>query len=152
MRIEDASASDLPAIRTLLQALNLPFEDLGRPLQRFLVARDGAALAGCVALEGEGPAALLRSLAVPASRQGQGLGRALHREALALARRTGLAELYLLTTTARGFFAREGWGPVDRAAAPAALQATPEFAALCPSTAVCMTRLVAGEEKAGATL
>jgi arsenate reductase len=137
-RIGPAAPGDLPAIRTLLERLHLPTSDLGGPGQTFLVARSGGELVGTVALELHGEDALLRSLAVHPRLQSTGLGKALHREAVARARRTGTRALYLLTTTAAPFFEKAGFQRIDRAAAPPALASSPEFAALCPSTAVCM--------------
>jgi amino-acid N-acetyltransferase len=138
VRIDDATPADLPAVRALLESLELPAEDVGAPNQSFLIARDGGDLAGCVGLERHGDAVLLRSLAVPAARQGRGLGRALHGRALGVARATGVREVYLLTTTAEGFFAREGYARVDRSAVPLPVRDSPEFRTLCPATAVCM--------------
>jgi amino-acid N-acetyltransferase len=46
--------------------------------------------------------------------------------------------VYLLTTTAAPLFRRFGFVSADRASAPSALSASPEFAALCPSSATCM--------------
>jgi len=141
--IESGTTADLPAIRLLLDALRLPTHDLGAPNQRFLVARDGSEIAGCVALERYGDFALLRSLAVLAPRQGHGLGSALHEKALGFARETGVANLFLLTTTAEGFFARKGCARIDRNLVPAPVQASPEFRSLCPARAVCMAQRLA---------
>jgi N-acetylglutamate synthase-like GNAT family acetyltransferase len=143
IQVESATPADLPAIRELLQRLDLPAQDLGAPNQRFLVARDGVELAGCVALENYGDAALLRSLAVPPSRQRQGLGNTLHERALGVAREAGITDVFLLTTTAETFFARQGYARVARSAVPAPVQASPEFRSLCPAAAVCMTRRLA---------
>jgi amino-acid N-acetyltransferase len=135
-----ATEADLPEIKALLAASKLPAEDVGAATQRFLVVRDGPELAGCVALEGDGPDVLLRSLAVAPGRQGHGLGQALHEQALELARAAHARQVWLLTTTAAKFFDRAGYERVERGTAPPALQASPEFKSLCPSTAVCMTR------------
>lgn len=140
LAFENATTADLPAIRELLVSLNLPAQDLGAPNQRFLVARDGGELAGCVGLETYGHVALLRSFAVAVPRQGNGIGRALHEKALRVARASGINYVFLLTTTAEKFFAREGYSRVDRGTVPAPVQASAEFRSLCPATAVCMTK------------
>ena len=85
-----------------------------------------------------GPAALLRSLAVTATRRGEGLGRRLTLAALALARRQGVDRVYLLTETAEGFFARFGFEPVERAAVDPAVKRSVEFTSACPASAVAM--------------
>jgi N-acetylglutamate synthase-like GNAT family acetyltransferase len=140
IRIENATTMDWPAIRDLLDGLKLPAQDLGAETQMFLVARDGDELTGCVGLETYGEVALLRSLAVPVSRQGRGLGSALHQRALGVARNSGITDVFLLTTTAESFFASEGYVRVDRNTVPAPVQASAEFRSLCPATAVCMTK------------
>ncbi len=134
-----AAPADLPAVRALAGAAALPVDDLGAPHQVFLVAREAGAVVGCVGLELYGDAALLRSLAVEPARRGTGLGAALHEAAVREARARGVARLWLLTTTAERFFARRGFARVDRASVPAAVAASPEFAALCPASAACMT-------------
>ena len=49
-----------------------------------------------------------------------------------------LAELYLLTTTAEGFFPRLGWEPVARAELPAELAGSQELRGACPASAAAM--------------
>ncbi|MGR8918854.1 MAG: hypothetical protein ACU85V_04495, partial [Gammaproteobacteria bacterium] len=49
----------------------------------------------------------------------------------------------LLTETAAAFFEHLGYSRAPRAAAPATIAATAEFASLCPDTAVCMRRVIA---------
>jgi N-acetylglutamate synthase-like GNAT family acetyltransferase len=52
-----------------------------------------------------------------------------------------VAQVYLLTTTAAGYFARKlGFAPVERASAPKAIQATHEFSQACPQTAALLVR------------
>jgi amino-acid N-acetyltransferase len=80
----------------------------------------------------------LRSVAVAPGERGRGTGIALVGDRLAAAQTAGLASVYLLTTTAAPLFRRFGFADADRASAPGALAASPEFAALCPSTATCM--------------
>ncbi len=140
VRYEDATVADLHAIRVLLETVDLPTADVDVATQRFLVARAGDDVLGCVALEPHGEDVLIRSLAVSPLRQGRGLGRTLHARALALAREGGFKTAYLLTTTAERLFAREGYERIERSAVPAAVRASAEFAALCPASAVCMAR------------
>jgi len=139
--VEPARPGDLPAIRALLQAERLPHEDLTtRHLDNFLVLRDGAALWAVAGLERHGRDGLLRSVTVaPACRRG-GLGGAMVGAAEGRARALGLGALYLLTTTAADFFARRGYRRIAREDAPAPLQASREFSALCPASATCMVK------------
>ena len=138
--IRPASPDDLPALRELLRAAALPASDVGQGPQRFLLAWEGGRLVGSVGLELHGRDGLLRSLAVLPGLRGRGLGAELLRRALELAAARGVGDVYLLTTTAERWFARRGFARIGREQAAAALQATPEFAALCPSTAACMVR------------
>ncbi len=133
-----AVPADLDAIRALLRRLHLPAEDVGLGHQSFLAARSGGELVGCVGLERYGDAALLRSLAVVPRLQATGLGKRLSAEVVAEARRAGVRTLYLLTTTAAPFFERAGFRRVERASAPPAVAASPEFKALCPASAACL--------------
>ncbi|BDG04717.1 arsenic resistance N-acetyltransferase ArsN2 [Anaeromyxobacter oryzae] len=138
--IVPAAAADLEAVRALLESANLPVADLGSRDQHFLVARDGEAVVGCVALEQYGTVALLRSLAVAPARRGAGLGRALFDAIVIEARRRGIEEAYLLTTTIEPFAARRGFVRVDRASVAPAVRASAEFRTCCPASAVCMAR------------
>jgi amino-acid N-acetyltransferase len=133
--------ADLPAVRALLAAAGLPVADLtAARLDGFWGCGESPDLTGVVGLEIYGTVALLRSLAVAPAWRGRGLGAALLAHAERAARRRGLAALYLLTTTAEAFFSRRGYVRLPRAAAPSVLRQTTEFAALCPASAVCLTR------------
>lgn len=133
-----AGAGDLPAVRDLLRRCELP-ADL-EVAADCLLARRGKVLVGCVALERYGADALLRSLAVGPEQRGEGLGRALVQRITRRARALGARRLWLLTTTAADYFATLGYVRVERASAPARLQASSQFAGVCPSTAACMVR------------
>jgi amino-acid N-acetyltransferase len=139
IRFESATPADLPAVRTLLERCDLPTEDLQpQHLEHFVVCREAGQLVGTVGLELHGDAGLLRSLAVVPERRGKGVGHELWARVRAQAARVGIGRLYLLTTTADGLFSRWGFERVARDAVPRAIQATPEYSALCPSTAVVM--------------
>ncbi|MCB1748753.1 MAG: GNAT family N-acetyltransferase [Gammaproteobacteria bacterium] len=118
----------------------LPVADLEASQVELLGAWSSGELVGVIGLECHGRDALLRSLAVCAERRGQGIGTRLVGALEARARGAGVERLWLLTETAASFFAARGYRRVDRAAAPAALAASREFAALCPATATCMAR------------
>ena len=139
--ISPAVAGDLPAVHRLLEASSLPAADVtAAMLAHFLVARRGGGLAGVIGLEPLGEVGLLRSAAVAAEERGRGLGLALTEAIERHARILGVRRLYLLTTTAAGFFGRLGWRAVPRAEAPAAIQGTTEYRELCASTSVCMVK------------
>lgn len=138
--IHPATSDDRTAIVALLEAAGLPHDLPKEILPEFRVLRVEGSVRGVVGLEPVGQTALLRSLAVDPAVQGQGYGTALVREAEAHAREQGLDVLYLLTTTAAGFFAELGYKPAARAEVPSAIAQTDEFARLCPDTATCMQK------------
>jgi N-acetylglutamate synthase-like GNAT family acetyltransferase len=91
--------------------------------------------------------ALLRSLAVPPEARGEGIGlrllEALERDAV----QAGIGGVYLLTTTAAGFFEVHGYERMAQRALPLSIQNTEAAAHLCPDRAVCMQkRLCAADE------
>lgn len=144
MMVVGAQAADLTEIRALLAASGLTGEDLTPAhLGSFWIRRDAPGIVGVVGLEPRGRAALVRSLAVRADGRGQGLGAALLAHAESQAGALGVETLYLLTTTGETFFAAHGYAVTPRETAPPQIQATAEFAGLCPSNSVCMTKRVA---------
>lgn len=141
MHIELATLPDKPAIEQLLAAENLPTDDLNDALlSGFFVAREGTSLCGTVAIEKLGSAVLLRSLAVKPECRGRGLGQQLVARAETAARDSGVDGIYLLTTTARDFFARLGYRVATREEAPPAIAGSTEFRSLCPASAVFMAK------------
>jgi amino-acid N-acetyltransferase len=81
---------------------------------------------------------LLRSAVVAEAYRGRGIGDRLTVDRLSWARRQGLHEVWLLTTTAADWWPRFGFSVAVRREAPDALQASPEFAGACPASAVAM--------------
>jgi amino-acid N-acetyltransferase len=140
-----AVKQDLPRITALLHACALPADDLTSALlTRFLTAQADGRIVGCAGLEPlEGSVALIRSLAVQPDRRGLGIASRLCDEIEAQARAAGIVALYLLTTTASGYFAARGYHRVDRDALPASVRATAQFVELCPTNAVAMKKDVA---------
>ena len=139
--IRQATTGDLPAIGQILQNAGLPFSDIGPAhLPDFLVVEKDGAIVGCVGIERFGSDALLRSLAVDASRQGTGQGRHLVEGVEKHARQSGIARLFLLTASASGFFEDHGYREIGRETAPESLRRSTQFAELCPASAVCMEK------------
>ncbi|GBF04812.1 hypothetical protein DAERI_020409 [Deinococcus aerius] len=127
----------------MLAALNLPTAGVGEHLGGYLLAEDGDGhVLGLAGLETHDRVGLLRSVAVTPSARGQGVAARLIGEVLDQARARGLQHLYLLTTTAEGyfprFFPRFGFVRVPRSVAPAPLLASREFQDACPGSATLM--------------
>ena len=133
------TGAELGAIEALIRASTLPAEVVrDRFPEAYVVARRDGEVVGVAALESHDQVGLLRSVAVAPGERGRGTGIALVADRLATAWANGLASIYLLTTTAAPLFHRFGFAVADRAGAPAALTASPEFAALCRASAACM--------------
>ena len=131
----------LAAVTRLLGEAALPSADLTEAkLAHFLSHGAAEAPEGIIGLELYPPVALLRSLAVASNVRGRGVGRALLADAERYARSQEVQDLYLLTTTAERFFAREGYERVPREAAPPAIQETVEFSTLCSASAALMRK------------
>lgn len=132
-------------VRELLAACNLPTSDLQAVcFEQFFGCGREDEPKGVVGLELHGNAALLRSLAVDEAMRGRGCGSRLVAEAEQYAARNGAQSLYLLTTTAEGFFRRLGYVCIDRASAPEAIRQTSQFSGLCPSSSVVMMKALGG--------
>jgi amino-acid N-acetyltransferase len=137
--IDRANPQDEEAIKELLAACDLPYQDLTVTyLENFLVLRNEGKLVGCAGMEIYTTDALLRSMAVREGLRNHGLGTRLLGEIEAAAWARGIQTVYLLTTTAEIFFHRHGYTRIEHRSAPDALQGSQEFQSLCPSTAICM--------------
>ncbi len=128
-------------VEDLLAANGLPVADLaaGSPVVLF-AQRGSVGLEGVVGIEVLGRAGLVRSLAVTERSRKRGLGRQLVRQLETWAVRHGLEELWLLTTTAAGFFERRGYVRSERESAPDVVRRSEQFASLCPASAVLMRK------------
>jgi amino-acid N-acetyltransferase len=138
MNIHAATTADVPDILTLLRASALPTAGIERYVETALVVRDSERLLGCAAVEVYGQAGLLRSVAVDPERRGEGLGERLTKAALELARKRGVRNIYLLTTTASHFFPRFGFTAIPRAELDPALEQSEELRGACPASALAM--------------
>jgi amino-acid N-acetyltransferase len=133
-----ATSGDLPGVLALLRQCKLLEDGVAEAIDAFWVARSARGLIGCAGLETYGGFGLLRSVAVDESARGSGLGARLVARVAAAARARGLSHLFLLTTTATGFFERRGFHRVERAAVPVQVAESWEFRVGCPETAVAM--------------
>lgn len=145
LRTELASASpaDEPKIRQVLSSCGLPHEDIApEHLHHFWILKEKKQIIGVIGLQVLRPFALLRSLAVDPLFRNRGLGSQLTQQAEKYADSLNIQGLYLLTTTAEGFFAKRGYQKVPRETIPNQIQGTAEFRSMCPVTAVCMMKFI----------
>ena len=140
MVIERAKKSDLPDVLRLLERHQLPLADVDNHIDTMVVARNAGRVVGVAGLELYADGALLRSVAVDPALQGQGVGHQLTECALAMAREHGVENVFLLTTTAEGFFPKFGFAPIQRNDVPASVQSSVEFQSACPASAVAMRK------------
>jgi len=138
LHFRPAAAADWPSIADLLLAAKLPLEGASEHLANFIVGEAGGRVMCVGGFEQYGTSALLRSVAVSEELRGSGVGELLLRTVRDAAQSRGVAELFLLTTTAAGFFGKRGFAVIARAEAPAALQASREFQGVCPASATAM--------------
>jgi len=140
--IGPAGWEDTAAVYALIEEAGLPSP--GIRLQypdAYAIAWRRGEIVGVAGLEVYGTAGLLRSVAVARPLRGAGMGRRLVADRLAAARALGLDAVYLLTTTAGGYFEALGFAPAPR---PAVLAASPELTDGCPSSATCMVLRLRG--------
>ena len=135
-----ADEETLGYVEDLLMRNDLPAEDVRENPGTFYVARTGDERVGAGGIEQYGADGLLRSVVVEESARGEGVGTELCATLEAVAREAGVERLYLLTTTAAGFFAGRGYAEIEREAAPERVRDTTEFAALCPASATCLRK------------
>ena len=145
--ITRASDADGPSILQLLRDSELPIDGLVDHLNTAFVARDGAAIVGCAAVEMYPDGALLRSVAVTPAARGRGVGERLAEAAITLARSLQAPALYLLTTTAESYFPRFGFVRTTRDQVPRDVQQSIEFRSACPASAIVMRKSLDERER-----
>ncbi len=136
------ATSDWPRLHAALNAAGLPSSDLLLPGRRFFrlgLEGEAACYGG---LEGDGPEMLLRSVVVPSSARGRGVGRVIVQALKAEAVRLGAVRLHLLTTTAAAFSQGLDYRSAERVAAPPAIAATAQFTSLCPGSAAYLVKRI----------
>lgn len=141
--LEPLPADDLEELAVTLREADLPHQDLVGLAKRFFCASIAGEIVGYVGLEISGADALLRSAVIFIRARHRGHGRAMIERLLAVASESGIERVWLLTSSAPGFFARLGFADVNRATVPSALAASDEFSLPACASAVCMVRELA---------
>lgn len=135
------TAKERKAVISVLQEKNLPVSDIdGEKILYALML--GGKIIGTAGLEVFEDCALLRSVSIVNEEQGKGLGKMINRQVENYAKEAGINCLYLLTTTAKDFFEKQGYSVIKREDTPKAVKQTAEFTSLCPSTAVVMKKRI----------
>jgi amino-acid N-acetyltransferase len=123
----------------LLKENDLPTSDLDSAKDLFALLKKDAVV-GTGGLEFFSGCALLRSVSVRKDQQGKGLGRFINHELEKISKQRRITCLYLLTTTAKEFFEKEGYGVISREETPLQIKSTSEFSSLCPASAIVMKK------------
>jgi amino-acid N-acetyltransferase len=138
--LREAALADRPAVENLLTELKLPVAGVVDWLDRFWIAEADGRIVGVAGVEIYRDGALLRSVAVHPGWRSGGLGRTLVDRALDGAKRAGVRDVFLLTTTAERYFPQLGFEGITREAVPPGVQGSIEFREACPASAVVMRR------------
>jgi amino-acid N-acetyltransferase len=125
----------------LLQQHGLPVSDIDDDKLLYLLM-DGDKIIGTAGLEIFEDCALLRSVSVKKEEQGKGYGKVINEQIEKYVKESGINCLYLLTTTAKDFFDKQGYCAIKREESPEVLKQTAEFTSLCPSSAVVMKKRI----------
>jgi len=126
---------------SLLKENELPTSDIDESKILFALTK-GSYVIGTGGLEFFDDCALLRSLSVRPGWQGRGLGKIITRQLEQVCREKGVADVYLLTETAQGFFNKEGYLAINRADAPLAIKKCSQFITVCASSGILMHKNV----------
>jgi amino-acid N-acetyltransferase len=128
-------------LRAALTRAGLPAEDIataGPYFWRFSTGDDVPA--GFGGLEVYGTDALMRSVVTLPPLRGRGIGQAIVKALEAEAVVMKCRSVFLLTTTARGFFEKLGYAEIGRSDVPASIRATAQFVSFCPDSAAVMVK------------
>lgn len=134
-----AAETDRKGLTSLLSAVNLPTNDLPASLESFLLVKGGSKIIGCIGLEVYKKTALLRSFATDSTYRNQKIGQKLFEGIIDLAKSLGVEIIFLITTTAEGYFSKRGFQITARENVPGEVKATSQFSDVCPSTALVMS-------------
>lgn len=138
--IAQAVDQDLLDVLALLKEVNLPVEGVADHLRYFFVAQEGHRIVGCAGIEIYKDVGLIRSVAIHPSFQGHGLGRKLVERIHSFAIQKDLKEIYLITDTAKQFFAKLSYVVIPRDHVDPKIKQSIEFTLVCATSGVCMVK------------
>ena len=140
--IKKMNTREIPYARKLLKDNGLPFSDIeNESIQLFSIAQENQNI-GIIGFEKCGKSGLLRSFVIEEQYRSKGIGAQVLSDFEKLVSELEISDLYLLTTTADKFFARNGFEVFDRNAVPQLIANTTEFDSICPASAVCMRKIL----------
>lgn len=136
--IRPATRQDCASIKKLLETNELTYQGVEENLDKFLVACTDTEVIGVVGAEHITDAVLLRSLAVKENMRKLNIGATLVQSILEKAKEMNKKDIYLLTNTAEGYFAKKGFFQINRSQIPYELLKNSCLNFSCPSTSICM--------------
>ncbi len=125
--IVKATIDDIKDITELLEAENLPPDDLERWIENFFVLRIDGITAGAAGIEVWGNTGLFRSFVVTPEQRSKGFGQQLYDSIISLSKDTGLTAIVLLSKGASGFFEKEGFRLIPRSEVPSEAKKSVQF-------------------------
>lgn len=138
-----AHATDLSAIRKLLEESGLPTDDLNTlDLSLFVAANRESRVDAVGGIEQFGQIALIRSIATSMHLRGQGIGKQIVRALESLAASQDIETLYLLTESAEAYFETLGYTKLQRSNVPQAIRESRQYSSICPESATVMFKRV----------
>jgi len=132
------SADYYPDIYRLLEAADLPNEDIDEIEITFWGVLQEERVIAVIGLQIFGDAGLMRSLAVDANHRNQSWAEDLIKELLKHCQILHLETVYLLTTTAKKYFHHRGFMEISRDHLPAEIKKSTVYEDLCPQDATAM--------------
>lgn len=123
----------------LLVENDLPTSDIDDSKSLFAVVHNDKVV-GTGGLEFFDDCALLRSISIQKDFQGQGWGKFVVDELEKICRERNIDHLFLLTTSAKDFFIKQGYEVLNRNDAPLSIKNTSEFSTVCSSSAILMRK------------
>lgn len=133
--IQPLNGSQINSIISLLNLFDLPVSDLETAPVHFFGIKEKNNLIVIGALEIYSKNAVLRSVAVHPDFQNSGYGKEMIHFLENKALEFGVKKLFLLTTTADGFFTKLNYQSTHREFCPDDIKSSTQFAQICPSTA-----------------
>lgn len=140
LSLQRADEETIQYVETLLVRNGLPSDDVKAKSHCFYIGYDDDERVGIGGIETFDTDGLLRSIVITQRARENGFGTALCAALERTAHMDGVETLYLLTTTASGFFADFNYVEIERSAVPETIQQTTEFTEFCPTTATCMRK------------
>lgn len=138
--IRKATGSDLTEILEILKRVGLPTAGVDNNIIHFLVATSKSnELLAVIGMEIVGTDGLLRSLACNPNFCKQGIAAELIANALIVARKQGIKNLYLMTQSAEKYMQKFGFKTVERQDIPEDLLKQSELNFACSTCSTCMS-------------